>query len=141
MVCALNVELKPAQGAEYETGLVVASLLAREWRGRLPPLLSSFRIDALQGARAGAASLPRALLVGKPAAACPELAREQGCVAVVAEHRHVVPCFVEQIREAGLALLGYTVNDEAEAGRLMRLGVHGLITDRVDRFDPDRHST
>ncbi|WP_341649743.1 hypothetical protein [Thauera humireducens] len=41
--CALNVELKPTPGTEFETGVVVARTLQRDWRGRLPPLLSSFR--------------------------------------------------------------------------------------------------
>jgi glycerophosphoryl diester phosphodiesterase len=37
---------------------------------------------------------------------------------------------------AGLRLLAYTVNDEADARRLWALGADGLITDAVDRFDP-----
>lgn len=138
--CALNVELKPAPGTEYETGRVVARMLEREWRGRLPPLLSSFRLEALQGARAGAPSLPRALLVSSPFPDCLRLAQEQGCVALVAGHEHITPLFVEQVRTAGLALLSYTVNDEAEARRLLRLGLQGLITDCVDRFGPGIHA-
>lgn len=137
---ALNVELKPAPGSEYETGRIVAETLSRGWRGLLPPLLSSFRAVALQGARAGGASLPRALLVEYPGPGCMDLALELGCVAMVAEHSRITPQFVERLHAAGLALLSYTVNDDAEAQRLLRLGLQGLITDRVDRFDPAVHA-
>ena len=37
-------------------------------------------------------------------------------------------------RSAGLRTLAYTVNDDAQAARLLALGVDGLITDRVDHF-------
>ena len=138
--CALNVELKPAPGTEYETGRIVARMLEREWGGRLPPLLSSFRVEALRGACAGGPSLPRALLIGSPFPDCLRLAKEQACIALVAGHEHVSPSFVQQVRAEGLALLSYTVNDEAEARRLLQLGLHGLITDCVDCFDPGRQA-
>ena len=38
---------------------------------------------------------------------------------------------------AGLRALCYTVNDPAEAQRLLALGIDGIITDAVDRFAPD----
>ena len=61
---ALNIEIKPTPGAEGETGRVVAAAAARLWAGQaLPPLLSSFRPDALQAAREAAPALPRALLL------------------------------------------------------------------------------
>lgn len=137
---ALNVELKPAPGTEYETGRIVADILSREWRGALPPVLSSFHAPALQGARAAGPCLPRALLVEEPASGCMDVALALGCVAMVAEHSRITPLFVEQLHAAGLALLSYTVNDDAEAQRLLRLGLQGLITDRVDRFDPAVHA-
>jgi glycerophosphoryl diester phosphodiesterase len=37
---------------------------------------------------------------------------------------------------AGLRALVYTVNDAAEARRLLALGIDGMITDAVDRFAP-----
>ena len=43
---------------------------------------------------------------------------------------------VDQVHQAGMKVLAYTVNDPAEAGRLHRLGVDGIITDAVDRFSP-----
>lgn len=137
---ALNVELKPAPGTEYETGRVVAAMLARDWRSVLPPLLSSFCIEALRGARAGAADLPRALLLEQPAPDSLDVARDLGCVAIVADHHVITPSFALGVRAAGFALLSYTVNEDAEAHRLLQLGLQGLITDRVDHFDPTLHA-
>ena len=39
-------------------------------------------------------------------------------------------------RGAGLRALCYTVNEAADARRLVALGIDGLITDAVDRFVP-----
>ena len=43
---------------------------------------------------------------------------------------------VAQVHEAGLRAVSYTVNDKAEARRLIALGTDGIITDRVDLFNP-----
>jgi glycerophosphoryl diester phosphodiesterase len=43
---------------------------------------------------------------------------------------------VSQVHQAGMKVLAYTVNDPAEAWRLHRLQVDGIITDAVDRFSP-----
>lgn len=134
--CALNVELKPAPGTEHDTGCVVAETLVREWRGALPPLLSSFSGAALEGARTAAAWLPRALLVEQVDAGCVQAALALGCVAMVVEHAQIEPQLVATVSAAGLVLLSYTVNDEPEVQRLLGLGVQGLITDRVDGFKP-----
>src|SRR5262249_48727616 len=62
--CALNLEIKPTPGTERRTGRVVAQEVTRLWADDpVPPLLSSFQPDALEGAREGAPQLPRALLL------------------------------------------------------------------------------
>ena len=134
--CALNIELKPAPGTELETGRVVAETLARAWRGALLPVLSSFKTAALAGARQAAGFFPRALLVEHLASGYLDVARDLGCVAMVAEHRLVTAQLAEQLHTVGLVLLAYTVNDDAEAQRLLALGIQGIITDRVNHFDP-----
>ena len=44
--------------------------------------------------------------------------------------------WVAEIKQAGYGLLVYTVNESAEAQRLLTLGIAGIITDAVDRFSP-----
>ncbi len=134
---ALNIEIKPTPGLEAHTGTVVAAEAQRLWAGQaLAPLLSSFRPEALAAAREAAPALPRALLIDEPWPGWFDAARGLGCVAVVSNHRLMDAALCDQLHDAGLRALCYTVNDAAEAERLWALGVDGLITDAVDRFAP-----
>jgi glycerophosphoryl diester phosphodiesterase len=134
---ALNIEIKPTPGDERRTGEVVAAAAARRWTGRaLPPLLSSFKSAALEGARASAPQLPRALLIDSLHARWFDEAQQLGCVAVVANFNLYDREVVERLHAAGLWALAYTVNDESPARWLLSLGLDGLITDAVDRFSP-----
>jgi glycerophosphoryl diester phosphodiesterase len=134
---ALNVEIKPTPGTELATGEAVAAACARLWPATTtPPLLSSFRPEALAGAKAAAPALPRALLLDSLWPAWVDVARSLDVVAVVANHALVDEALVAQLHAGGLRALCYTVNDPAEARRLVGLGIDGLITDAVDRFSP-----
>ena len=134
---ALNIEIKPTPGAERHTGEVVASHAARLWQGAdVPPLLTSFSTDALQGARKSAPGLPRGLLLDTLPGGWLESALALDCVAVVCNHGLWNSASVAQAHGAGLRALSYTVNDEWAARRLIELGTDGIITDRVDLFSP-----
>mgnify|MGYP006146236269 CR=1 FL=1 len=107
------------------------------WSGEAPlPLLSSFRPEALAGAREGAPDLPRALLLDELRPGWLDTALDLGCVAVVCHHPLLDAASVGRLHDNRLRALAYTVNDPAEARRLVALGVDGLITDAVDRFSP-----
>jgi glycerophosphoryl diester phosphodiesterase len=134
---ALNIEIKPAPGAERHTGQVVAAHAAQLWRGApLAPLLTSFSPDALEGARDAAPDLPRGLLLDTLWTGWLETALMLDCVAVVCHHALWDVSSVTQAKSAGFRTLSYTVNDDDVARRLIALGTDGLITDRVDRFVP-----
>ena len=133
----LNIEIKPVPGTESHTGRVVAQHAARLWAGAAtPPLLSSFQPAALAAARDTAPELPRALLLDALPPGWLALARELGCDAVVCHHPLWTAATATQALAAGLQLLAYTVNDPTEADRLWDLGLDGLITDRIDLFNP-----
>jgi glycerophosphoryl diester phosphodiesterase len=134
---ALNLEIKPTPGTEEHTGEAVGAACLRLWAGAaLPPLLSSFRPDALLGARATAPGLPRALLLDTLWPGWAAVAQALGCVAVVTQHTLMDQALIRQLHGAGLRALCYTVNDAHEARRLVALGIDGIITDAVDRFSP-----
>ena len=134
---ALDLEIKPTPGDEVQTGRIVALEAARLWQGEaLPPLLSSFRADALQAARDAAPQLPRALLLDGLREGWFEQARSLGCSAVVTAYALMDAALIAQLHGSGMRALVYTVNDPAEAHRLLALGIDGLVTDAVDRFAP-----
>jgi glycerophosphoryl diester phosphodiesterase len=133
----LNIEIKPTPGQELRTGRIVAEHAAALWAGQaVPPLLSSFRPESLQGALQAAAQLPRALLLETLWPGWADAARQLGCVAIVTDHRLMDAALRAQVQASGWRALCYTVNDAADAQRLLALGIDGLITDAVDRFAP-----
>ena len=102
----------------------------------MPPLLTSFKPDALAAAQASAPGLARGLLLDTLWDGWLNTATQLSCVAVVCNHTLWNAATVAQAKAAGLRTLSYTVNDEGAAQRLLELGTDGIITDRVDLFKP-----
>jgi glycerophosphoryl diester phosphodiesterase len=78
---------------------------------------------ALIGAKLGLQFLVRAALSGVAAVQVPE---RQGPVRVV------TPRFIDMVRNAGVEVHVWTVNDEDDMRRLIVHGVDGIVTDRAD---------
>ena len=134
---ALNIEIKPTPGSEAETGRVVGRELRRLWAGSgTVPLLSSFKPEALAGARDSAPELPRGLLLDTLWSDWFEVATQLQCQAVITNYALMDRTLVERLHAAGLKALVYTVNDESVAQWLIGNGVDGIISDAVDRFAP-----
>ncbi|MDR7334816.1 glycerophosphodiester phosphodiesterase [Roseateles asaccharophilus] len=134
--CALNIEIKPCPGFERLTGEVAAREAQQLWQGALPPLLSSFKPEALEGAKAAEPQLPRALLLDKLWDGWPEVAEALDVVAVITNWRLMDAALIQRLHGKGWRALVYTVNDADVAQRLIADGVDGVITDRVDFFTP-----
>lgn len=133
----LNIEVKPTPGTERETGEVVAEYAARLWKdAAIPPLLTSFRPESLEGAQATAPHLPRGLLLHSLWKGWLETALVLDCAAIVCNHALWDTSSVTQAKSAGFRCLSYTVNDEWAVQRLLDLGTDGIITNRVDLFSP-----
>lgn len=133
----LNIEIKPTPGTERHTGEVVARHAAGLWAGQtVPPLLTSFSPEALEGAQHSAPTLPRGLLLDTLWSGWLETAIRLGCQAIVCNHKLWDTHTVNQAKAAGMRTLSYTVNDEPTAQRLVDLHTDGIITDRVDLFSP-----
>ncbi len=134
---ALNIEIKPTPGLELLTGQVVGRETRRLWQGSGQlPLFSSFRPEALTGARETTPEVPRALLIDSLREGWLDEARALDCQAVVTNYTLMNFETTARIHAAGLKALVYTVNDEAAVQWLIANGVDGIITDAVDRFSP-----
>ncbi len=136
--CLVNLEIKPNPGQEAATGRAVADAVARLWPARgVQPLLSSFKVDALHAAQQAQPQLPRALLLEASRPTWLDEAQALGCVAVVPHHALLDAGNIAQAHARGLRVLTYTVNEAERAEALWAAGLDGLITDRVDLFEPE----
>jgi len=134
---ALNIEIKPTPGQEFETGEVVGREVLRLWAGQTSlPVFSSFQPEALRGARASAPEVPRGLLLDGLRAGWLDEAQALGCQAVISNYNLMDAATVTSIHGADMRALVYTVNDEAAVRWLRANGVDGIITDAVDKFSP-----
>ena len=138
----MNIEIKPADGFEEQTGRVVAELTRAMFgpeigRGDpMVPLLSSFSAVALAAAQDAAPDLPRAFLIDEVPSDWLAQARALNAVAIHTNHKHLTPSLAKQVKDAGLGLFCYTVNDAARAAEIMGWGVDGMCTDRIDLIGP-----
>lgn len=133
-----NIEIKPSTGMETHTGERIAELARQLWEGaELPPLLSSFSETALAAARDTVPALPRALLIEKELPAdWRERAAWLECQGLNLNHRYATEEIVREVREAGLSLAIWTVNDPARARELLSWGCNAIITDEVETMAP-----
>ena len=134
---ALDIEIKPTPGQEVATGETLGHEVRRLWANAAhPPLFTSFRPDALQGAQSTAPEVPRGLLLDTLWEGWERAAQQLGCAAVITNHKLMSAELVAQLHRAGRRALVYTVNDPARAAWLATLGVDGVVTDAVDHFSP-----
>jgi glycerophosphoryl diester phosphodiesterase len=142
----MNVEIKPSSAAvATETGRVVAEVTAAFHEGiaagpRLPEF-SSFSVPALQAAQSSAPKFARGLLV----TGVPRDWRDQlescGAVALHARHGELDAATIAEVRQAGVPMMAYTVNDPARARELFGWGLDAICTDRIDLIHADFAAT
>lgn len=134
-----NIEIKPTRGSEAETGRAVAQAARSLWQAMPAPLLSSFSYQALAAAMAAEPDLPRGLLLDEWDDAWLEKTTALDCTSIHLNHRLLDAARVALLKNAGLHILVYTVNDVQRARQLLAWGVDSLCTDRLDLIGPDFH--
>lgn len=130
---AANLEIKPSRGTDGATAERVVRRARTLWASATSSLLlSSFSERALDLAATIAPGLRRGLLVGAVPADWRERCRRLGAAALHVDHRHLDAECVAEVRNAGLWVVAYTVNDPVRAETLFAWGVDCVITDRPD---------
>ncbi len=128
-----NVEIKPCPGEEKRTAEAVCKLIADVWPVNVPrPVISSFDREAMAVARDMLPDDERAMLFYGLPDDWERIISDLECTSVHASNRHVTKVVVEQVKDAGLPLRIYTVNDPARAKMLREWGVSSVFTDRPD---------
>jgi glycerophosphoryl diester phosphodiesterase len=136
----MNIEIKPSPGFEVRTGEVVAQH-AWAWFRHRPtdgwPLLSSFSVPALAAAQQVAPLLPRGLLMDQ--VDTPDWLKQAHALQAVALHTNqktMTASLAQAVKQTGLGLFCYTVNQPERARQLFEWGVDGFCTDRIDLIGP-----
>lgn len=128
-----NVEIKPCEGREAETGRVTVETLRRAWPKELPaPLLSSFKDEALKAARETAPEFARALLLGELCEDWQARVKAVEAVGLNVGRRKLTAEGAVAIKRGGYVLSIWTVNDPDEARALVGMGADCIITDAPD---------
>ncbi|WP_038899994.1 glycerophosphodiester phosphodiesterase [Dickeya dadantii] len=134
---AANIEIKPTTGCEDQTGRVVALAARALWQNHpVAPLLSSFSVAALEAAQQAAPELPRGLLLDEWDDDWRALTERLGCVSIHLNHQLLDEARVRLLKDAGLRILVYTVNQPDRARNLLLWGVDCICTDRIDLIGP-----
>lgn len=128
-----NVEIKPCEGRDAETGRMVAELCLDLWDDRLvKPLITSFSIDALRAARATAPDLPIGALTKIPDPQLLPLMAELKCLSIHCHHEHIDVDLVRLFHSNGYRVMTYTVNESERVNELLAMGVDGIFTDQLE---------
>ena len=130
-----NVEIKPASGFEQQTAEVVARLAVDLWCGAaVPPLFSSFSLEALGVVRDMAPHIRRGILYETvPADWLGEMRNLQATTLHCAA-KALDDLVLGEAQARQIPVLAYTVNDPERAKMLFARGVSALFTDRLDLF-------
>lgn len=131
----MNIEIKPSPGEERETASAALAMLDtvldhHDQATARSVVFSSFKLEALETLRDEGSRWPRGLLISQWPADWRELVTRLGCVSLhpkadLLESRHMT----RTIKDEGLLIFPYTVNDPGRSSELFDWGVDAVITD------------
>ncbi len=122
------VELK----GEWDAAAIaaaVAEVEARDLERRVA--VSSFDARTLALARAASDVIPRLVILRTLPLDVVEAVAESGARGVIVDHRAIVqrPDAIDALHQAGMRVVVYTLNDDAQWDEVTGLGVDGIVTD------------
>ena len=130
----INIEVKPCPGRDAETAAAVLEVIADRWRQPMPPLLSSFSVEALMTLRRLAPALPRGLAIDVPPADWSDIAARVEAATLTVNPDAASDATMADFLASGRPVLAYTVNDPAQAAMLWGKGVAAVFTDDPGRI-------
>lgn len=130
-----NVEIKPCEERDTETGEVIARLAGDYWAKQgVKCLLSSFSETSLDAAMRAAPQLPRGFLTKVPQQQDWAILERLGCVSFHFWEGAATQALIAEIHARGYRALVWTVNDVARARQLIDWGIDGIFTDNLREF-------
>lgn len=129
----INVEIKPTPGYETETAETVIKILRKHWpKTAIPPLVSSFSTRCLEVARSLDANLALGYIIHSWPKQWLEIVQRLNCVSLHVDQRYLTPQKITEVKQQGLLLLAYTINEAELAKRLFELGINAVFSNYPD---------
>lgn len=125
----LNLEIKPRKGLEEATVEAICQQIEASWPSHLSLVFSSFSSASLSYAQQRLPQIARALLVGGIPDDWQSLVATYGCQNIHCAANTLTAERAMQLRESGIGVYCYTVNDVEQARQLLEFGAHGVFTD------------
>ncbi|GAB3115221.1 glycerophosphodiester phosphodiesterase family protein [Streptomyces calidiresistens] len=119
----IQAEIKDPAAAEVLAGIVTERSLHDRVR------VISFHDEALRATRALLPDIAIAVVTGRSTPRAAERALAAGADMVSCELPELTAGVVERCREAGVAVIAWTVNTPADLARVVELGLDGVVTD------------
>ncbi len=130
-----NLELKPSGPRNRDLASAVASLIGPKNRVSGPEILVSSRSAVLLGEiRDAGCVLPQGLVMRVPRPDWRNRTRRLGCASLHCRADFLTPALVAEIKQAGLSLAAFTVDDPAQARLLWSWGVDTLFSNNPGRL-------
>lgn len=130
----LNIELKGANTAEEVNRIVEDNVEKGPWKLN-DFIISSFKWDELKDMRAANSEIQIAVLTGKDPINAIEIAQELNAKAVNPHFEQMNAENNLTLKEAGLKIYPWTVNESQDISAMKRLGVDGIITNYPERIE------
>ncbi|MEO0393982.1 MAG: glycerophosphodiester phosphodiesterase family protein [Pseudomonadota bacterium] len=125
-----NVEIKVAPGRDRETAEAVMATLANHWpKAGVPPLISSFSVEALEIAKAQQPDWPRGYLFHTPPDDWAKTTARLDPATIHFNAARTTEASIEALKTSQKPLISFTVNDPKQALRLFDQGITGVFTD------------
>lgn len=130
-----NIEIKSDTLTDLLITEQLLALLERVWPvDRMPPLVSSFDLPALQQLRELDQNIAIAFLCEELPADWRGIAEALKCYAIHTDHSRIDYDDVQAVHAEGYKMACYTVNDADEAKKLFQWGVDAVFSDYPERI-------
>lgn len=131
---ALNIELKGANTADRVNHIMTYYIENKGWSAE-NFIISSFNWDELREMRTLNPNVRLAILTEEDPTEAIPIAKELNAVAINPYYKNVNLQVANTIREAGLKIYVWTVNEEEDINAMKRIDVDGIITNYPERIN------
>ncbi|MEE1975667.1 glycerophosphodiester phosphodiesterase family protein [Maribacter cobaltidurans] len=131
---ALNIELKGANTADRVNHIMTYYIENKGWSAE-NFIISSFNWDELREMRTLNPNVKLAILTEEDPTEAIPIAKELNAVAINPYYKNVNLQVANTIREAGLKIYVWTVNEEEDINAMKRIDVDGIITNYPERIN------